>query len=240
MDADAGSLGTDEARTGKTGENGTDAAAAADAGAKAEAGAEGSDSSIQADAGQQGNASAGMKASASQMQMLQALAALQNAVNPSANGMSGQGAAMGSKGNQGGEGGSGQGGKPGGNRAGNGAGEGTTNEDQTGSGQNGNKGHFQGTRDPKFREAQYETIYDPEHIDKAREDVLTEQYRLGNEDALQLETGPGKGNVSGDIPWSDALQEYADTEARAADRENLTVQERQWVDSYFSLLTEQK
>ena len=32
----------------------------------------------------------------------------------------------------------------------------------------------------------------------------------------------------------------ADTEAQAAERENLTLQERQWVDQYYSLLTEQQ
>ena len=66
------------------------------------------------------------------------------------------------------------------------------------------------------------------------------QKRLNDEGSVQIETGPGKGNLSGDVPWSEALQEYADTEARSADRENLTVQERQWVNDYFSLLTEQQ
>lgn len=234
MNAAAGSTGTDEARTGKNGQEGSDAAA------NAEAGAEGSGATAQAGDGQQGSTSAGMKASASQMQTLAALAALQNAVNPSASGMSGQAGMMGAQGQQGSQSGAGQGGQPGGKRAGNGAGEGTTNEDQSGSGQKGGGEHAPGSRSPRFKEAEYETIYDPEHIDKARQDVQTEQFRLGDEDSLQLETGPGKGSVSGDVPWSDALQEYADTEARSADRENLTVQERQWVNSYFSLLTEQK
>ena len=69
---------------------------------------------------------------------------------------------------------------------------------------------------------------------------MTEQDRLNNEDSMQIETGPGQGNLSGDVPWSEALQDYADTEARAADRENLTKQEREWVDEYYRLLTEQK
>ena len=68
---------------------------------------------------------------------------------------------------------------------------------------------------------------------------MTDQFRLTDEDGLQIETGPGRGNLSGDVPWSDVLQDYADTEARSADRENLTVQERKWVNDYFSLLTEQ-
>ena len=77
-------------------------------------------------------------------------------------------------------------------------------------------------------------------IDKAKQDAATDQNRLSDEDSLQLETGPGRGSLSGDVPWGEALQDYADTEARAADRENLTIQERQWVDEYYRLLTEQK
>lgn len=200
--------------------------------------------SAQAGAGQQGDASQGTTPTAAQLQTLQALAALQNAVNPSSqSGMSAQGpaGAQGNRGSQSAEGGNGNNGQSGGKKPGNGAGEGSTNEDQTGK-MNGNHSgsNSQGTRDPRFKEAKYETIYDPEHIDKDKQDVMTEQYRLGDEDSLQLEIGPGQGNINGDVPWSEALHEYADTEARSAERENLTVQERQWVDEYYRLLTEQK
>ena len=197
--------------------------------------------STQGGSGQAGNASEGTTPTASQMQMLQALAALQNAVNPSSqNGANAQGTSgmNGKQGNQNGNGGPGSSGSSGGNKAGNGAGEGSTNEEQTGS-QSSKSGHSQGTRDPRFKEEKYETIYDPEHIDKDKQDMMTEQYRLGDEDSLKLEVGPGKGNVNGDVPWGEALQDYADTEARSAERENLTVQERQWVNEYYRLLTEQ-
>ena len=70
--------------------------------------------------------------------------------------------------------------------------------------------------------------------------IRTEQNRLGDEDSVQIETGPGRGSTDGDVPWGEALQDYAETEARAADRENLTVKERQWVDEYYRLLTEQQ
>ena len=99
---------------------------------------------------------------------------------------------------------------------------------------------MKGNRDPRYKEVQYETIYDPEHIDKDKQDVMTEQFRTGDEGAAQIETGPGRGSLNGDVPWGEALQEYADTEARAADRENLTTQERQWVNDYYKLLTEQQ
>ena len=123
--------------------------------------------------------------------------------------------------------------------SGNGAGEGSTNEEQKGS--SGGSGQLvKGDRDPRYKESQYETIYDPERIGKERQDVMTEQNRLGDEDSQQIETGPGQGNLQGDVPWGEALEEYAETEALAADRENLTVQERQWVDEYYKLLTEQQ
>lgn len=200
------------------------------------------EAAVQAAMAQAGTALSSADATAAQMKTLEALAALQGLVNPSLqNGQNGQNAQSaagmtGKKGSQNGEGnGSGSGS---GDKAGGGAGEGTTNEEQKGSGSSGpiNKGN----RDPRYKEVEYETIYDPEHIDKAKEDKLTEQFRLGDEDSLQIETGLGKGNTSGDVPWSEALQEYADTESRAADRENLTVRERQWVNDYYRLLTEQQ
>ena len=200
------------------------------------------DAAAQAAAAQAGTAMAATDATAAQMKTLEALAALQGLVNPSLqsgkNGQGGQGAAgmTGQKGSQDGQGsGAGSGS---GEKAGGGAGEGTTNLEQKGGG--GGGPIQKGNRDPRYKEVEYETIYDPEHIDKAKQDQLTEQFRLGDEDSLQIETGPGKGNTSGDVPWSEALQDYADTESRAADRENLTTRERQWVNDYYRLLTEQQ
>ncbi len=204
------------------------------------------------DAGQAG-ASSGQAGTgtASQLETLQTISALKSAVNPSLQasgsamqGTSGNqgtqgGAGTGNSGSQGGQNGAGQGGSNTGNMSGSGAGEGTTNEEQQGGGGGGN-GPVKGNRDPRYKEVQYETIYDPEHIDKSRQDVMTEQYRMGDEGSVQIETGPGKGNLDGDVPWGEALQEYADTEARAADRENLTTQEKQWVNEYYRLLTEQQ
>ena len=199
-----------------------------------------------ASAGQSGNGQQGTDSSAAslteaQMKIMQALAALKNAVNPSLSmsqiaGMSGM---QGGRTGQNGNGAAGTGSQNTGNQAGGGAGEGTTNEEQAGGGQN-SGGLAKGNRDPRYKEVEYETLYDPEHIDKARQDMMTEQYRLGDEDSVQIETGPGRGTTEGDVPWNEVLREYADTEAQAADRENLTMQERQWVDQYFSLLTEQQ
>ena len=205
-----------------------------------------------ADAGQAGVSSAAAAVGTDvQLQTMQTISALKSAVNPSqqatGSGMQGTagnqgtqgGAGTGNNGSQSGQSGAGQGGSNTGDKAGGGAGEGTTNEEQKGSG-NGSTGPVKGNRDPRYKEVQYETIYDPEHIDRSRQDVMTEQYRMGDEGSVQIETGPGTGNLDGDVPWGEALQEYADTEARAADRENLTTQERQWVNEYYRLLTEQQ
>ncbi len=202
-------------------------------------------------AGQAGASSASADTgTAAQLQTLQTVTALKSAVNPSlqagntVQGISGRqgtqnGAGTGNNGNQSGQNGTGPGESNNGNKAGGGAGEGTTNEEQQGSG-SGHSGIVKGNRDPRYKEAEYETIYDPEHIGRSTQDVMTEQYRMKDEGSVQIETGPGKGNLDGDVPWSEALQEYADTEARAADRENLSMQERQWVEEYYRLLTEQQ
>ena len=199
--------------------------------------------------GQAGTATPASVGTAAQLQTLEALTALKGAVNPSlqaGNGIQGlegkHGTAVGQAGKGTGNGQTGQNGAGGSNpngKTGGGAGEGTTNEEQQGSGTPGN-GIMKGNRDPRYKEVQYETIYDPEHIDKDKQDVMTEQFRTGDEGAAQIETGPGRGSLNGDVPWGEALQEYADTEARAADRENLTTQERQWVNDYYKLLTEQQ
>ena len=178
------------------------------------------------------------------MNTLQALSALKYAVNPSATQAQKYAAAGGLQGMQGTKAGTngngpGNGGPGSGTKTGNGAGEGSTNEEQSGSGSHGS-GTAPGNRPPKYKEAEYETIYDPERIDKATQDVATDEKRLTDEGSVQAETGPGRGNLSGDVPWSEALQEYADTEARTAERENLTTKERRWVDEYYRILTEQK
>ena len=200
--------------------------------------------------GQAGTATSTSVGTAAQLQTLEALTALKGAVNPSlqaGNGIQGiegkNGTPVGQAGTgtgngQTGQNGAGSGKNPGG-KTGGGAGEGTTNEEQQGDG-NSSSGIVKGNRDPRYKEVQYETIYDPEHIDKDKQDVMTEQFRTSDEGSAQIETGPGRGNLNGDVPWGEALQEYADTEARAADRENLTTQERQWVNDYYKLLTEQQ
>ena len=238
-DAENMSAGTaGETGEGKAGQAGADGDASGDSSPASEG---------------KGTAAAADGAAAAQMKTLQALAALKGAVNPSLQGagtrtgsgnretQTGQGGAgmSGNRSGQNGQGASAGGGNNADGPAGGGAGEGTTNEEQQGGGSSSGM-IVKGDRDPRYKEVAYETIYDPEHISKSRQDVMTDQFRMGDEDSLQVETGPGRGNTNGDVPWSEALQEYADTEARAADRENLTIREKQWVNEYYRLLTEQQ
>ena len=153
---------------------------------------------------------------------------------------SGQGRQAGQTGNSGSSdqtGSPGQNGNSGqGQQAGGGAGRGTTNEEQKGNAQAGSH-QANGSAPPEYREGQYETIYDPEKIDAETRDVMTEQNRQGD-DAVQIETGPGRGSLSGDVPYESVVGEYAESEARSADSAGLTTEQREWVDEYFRMLTE--
>ena len=66
---------------------------------------------------------------------------------------------------------------------------------------------------------------------------MTNQQRLG-EDSARTEAGLGAGEVDASVPYDRVVGEYARTEALAADRENLTQREREWVSAYYALLTE--
>lgn len=173
-----------------------------------------------------------------------ALAALKTAVNPASVRNAPRTSTVGTQGEPGEDEGQDGQGNPGagsgsGNQAANGAGEGTTNLEQGGGG-NLPGGLAKGNRDPKYKEAQYETIYDPERTELDVRDEMTNQNRLENEESLQVETGPGKGRLGGSVPWDEVFREYEETETRSAERENLTTKERQWVKDYYSLLTDQR
>ena len=236
-----------DAAAAAEGMNGNGESRTAESGEKSGSETEGAENAS-GQAGEQGTSSGSAGMTSGQMQTLQALSNLKGAVNPSSSGqetdMKGEAGGQGSgegqdRKGQTGKGMTGSNGSGKSDQAGAGAGEGSTNEEQKGSSQNGGS-HTEGSKGPQYKEEQYETIYDPERTERSLEDVMTAQDRLGDEGSIQLETGPGRGNTGGNVPWNEALNDYAETEARAADRENLTVQERQWVNNYFALLTEQR
>ncbi len=132
--------------------------------------------------------------------------------------------------------GSGSGNNPG--QSGGGAGTGSTNEEQKGGSGGKNSGGSKGANPAEFKQTEYETIYDPEKVDAAARDVMTNQNSLGR-DSVQIETGPGKGSLEGNVPVSQVVGEYAEQEVKAAESANLTREQKQWVDEYFRKLTEE-
>ena len=176
----------------------------------------------QAQSGQPGQSGQSAQ-SGQQSPMQQAISGMKAAMNGQG---SSPGASFSGQGNQ-------QGQQPGG-----GAGTGTTNEEQKGGGQPGEKKGTKGDRPPEYKEAEYESIYDPEKAEAATRDVTTEQ-NSGNKDSVQIEAGPGKGTLDGNVPYRQVIGDYAREEAAAADSAALTAEQKQWVDEYFRRLTEE-
>lgn len=141
-------------------------------------------------------------------------------------------------GGQNGEGkqGSGGAGNQPGNGAGGGAGKGSSNRSGE-SNRNNSSGSGQGNGDPKYKEGEYERIYDPTRLDAGQTEISA-QSPQGEGDSTQIQTGPGAGIMGESVPYNQVVYDYAETAAQAADSQNLTAQERRWVNSYFASLTE--
>ena len=221
-----------------------DAQSLAEAMAELEAGAlkqaaEGSSADAQELAELLEQAAAGGELTEAQLQAMAAMAqsgAMQE--SPLQQTLSGLKASLGGQQSQNG---SGQGMSGSGNQgqgAGSGAGTGTTNEEQKGGGNGQNPSGTKGNRPPEYKEGVFESIYDPEKAEAAFRDVTTEQNKLG-EDSVQIETGPGKGRLEGNVPYREVVGEYAQAETEAAESAHLTREQKEWVDEYFRRLTEE-
>lgn len=116
-----------------------------------------------------------------------------------------------------------------------GAGQGTTNEDETMQAADASRGG--GSANPRYRETEYERIYDPTRLDAA-DSSISVQGKRGEGEAIQMELGPGAGSLGGTVPYDQVAWEYAQAASQAADSQGLTQQERQWVADYFAALTE--
>ena len=178
----------------------------------------------------------------SEAQLQAMMSGMQNPSGALQQALSGMKAALGGSqqgSQQGGQNGGGAGTGQNGDQAGGGAGAGSANEEQKGAGSAGNQNSgAKGNRSPEYKEGQYETIYDPEKADTVARDVSTEQNALGK-DSVQIETGPGKGSLNGDVPYREVVGEYAKTEVQAAESAHLTQEQKEWVDEYFRRLTEE-
>ena len=125
-----------------------------------------------------------------------------------------------------------------GGRNGSGAGLGEGNGGQQQESSPGGSTSGQGRADPKYREREYESVYDPEKAEAGYRDEMTDQKRLG-EDSVRIQAGEGKGTAEGSVPYGQVIGEYARTETRSADSENLTAEQLEWVREYFRLLTDE-
>lgn len=130
--------------------------------------------------------------------------------------------------------GNGIGNQPGAN-GGNGAGEGSTNLAQEGSGQE--QAGRRGSADPRYKESEYESIYEPTRLDASQTEISA-QSPQGEGDSMQAQLGPGAGQIGESVPYNQVIYDYADAAVKAADNQNLTAQERGWVNAYFASLTE--
>ena len=145
---------------------------------------------------------------------------------------------IGSGGQGGNSGGNGQGNSIGnqpGEGVGNGAGPGSTNQAQEGSGQE--QAGRRGNADPRYKEGEYESIYDPTRLDASQTEISA-QSPQGEGDSMQAQLGPGAGQIGESVPYNQVIFDYADAAVKAADNQNLTAQERSWVNAYFASLTE--
>ena len=175
---------------------------------------------------QQAQAGGSMGASA-MSRALQAMKAALGGSSPGAGSQpGGSGSQMSGQGSSGGQSGGGAG-----------LGEGDGSSRNSTGGQSG--GPSGGKADPRYRETEWEQIYDPEQAGAGYRDVTTEQRRLEGE-SVQIRAGEGKGALEGSVPYGQVVGEYARTETQSADSENLTAEQREWVREYYRLLTEQQ
>jgi hypothetical protein len=133
--------------------------------------------------------------------------------------------------------GSGQGFAQGNGGAGSGAGRGSTNLDmgyswglQTQNGQEGDAPH-------ENRVGQYEAIYDPTRLGGDADASYVEGEK-GKGENQQIQLGQGVGDMSGQVPYPEVIGEYQEAAAQAARRQNLPETMQDWVNRYFSELTE--
>ena len=117
-----------------------------------------------------------------------------------------------------------------------GAGRGSTNED-AGYKEDTGRQRGQGDGDPEYRENAYETIYDPTRLN-AEQTNIQESGMLNQGENLQISAGPGLG-TGGHVPYRQVAAEYQEAAAQAMSRMALPQQEQQWVNDYFSALTDE-
>lgn len=122
-------------------------------------------------------------------------------------------------------------GQPGG-----GAGLGSSDEDGgTTHAQAGNP--VQGSAQPEKKVAAYEAIYDPTRLGTSGE-IQNERGQMGEGEILEAQAGDGAGRLDGSVPYRQALPEYREAAAEAAQEADLPAYAQKWVETYFNALAQ--
>ena len=124
-----------------------------------------------------------------------------------------------------------------GQNTGGGAGQGSTNQDMSGSGQNGG-GHGGGGNPAQYKLGQYEAIYDPTRLGDGGEISQSTGKVDENAQVSEMTLGPGLGSTDGSVPYDQVVGDYRSSAVQRAQEAALPGYAQQWVNDYFSALTE--
>ena len=124
-----------------------------------------------------------------------------------------------------------------GQNTGGGAGQGSTNQDMSGSGQNGG-GHGGGGNPAQYKLGQYEAIYDPTRLGDGGEISQSTGKVDENAQVSEMTLGPGLGSTDGSVPYDQVVGDYRSAAVQRAQEAALPGYAQQWVNDYFSALTE--
>ncbi len=195
-----------------------------------------------ASGGQSGDAvDANALLKAARAQLSAAGASLSNKQGSDGNGNgngSGNGSGNGNGNGNGNENGSGSGNGSGtgsGAGAGTGGGPDSENESANGYGKGGNNSQF--TPGGEKQQGTYEPVYAPDRLGGSDSGVTPGGQRNGDGQSDMLNMGPGQGTAGDYIPYDQIVYEYQAQAAEAMDRESIPAGLRQWVERYFSSIT---
>lgn len=120
--------------------------------------------------------------------------------------------------------------------SGGGAGLGTTNKDG-GYTASTNSTAPLGSNAPQMKVSEYESIYDPTRLGTEGE-VTNERGQIGEGEISEATIGSGLGSIDESVPYNEVLPEYYESAVEAVQNANLPGYAQNWVDRYFSSLTE--
>lgn len=123
-----------------------------------------------------------------------------------------------------------------GQKAGGGAGMGSTNLDQGYQNHSGSP-PVQGSGAAKEKLGVYEAIYDPTRLGTEGE-LTQERGEIGEGETSQALLGPGLGSIQESVPYPQVALEYQQSAVQAVENANLPTYAQKWVESYFASLLE--